>query len=418
MKGRNSDLKSGRFCIEECPEWRWWVTAKPLYDKPIHRWHVFPHSFSSELVEALIDEWGLKSQTLILDPFAGAGTTLVAAKERGIPARGYDLSPLSVFVARTKLAHYKPRDLESIWRRLKKPVESARWNGVPKSYPDLVRKALPGGLLPAFHGTDRLIESLSCSRRHKDFFRLALIASIPNFSRAIATGGWLEWREHGPNIRSFAGRFSNRVESMLTDIRGNGLPRQASWQVKVADARRLPDCDNTYTAVITSPPYPNRHDYTRVFGVELMFGFLNWEQTKGLRYQSFHSHPEAHPDRPGSDDYKQPRYLKRAITKMKTNGVDARVTEMLSGYFLDMYLSLREVTRVCRRGARIAFVVGNAQYSGVPVMVDELSADVGEQAGLKCEKLVVARYRGNSAQQMGRFGRRLSRESVVVFTRP
>jgi hypothetical protein len=51
----------------------------------------------------------------------------------------------------------------------------------------------------------------------------------------------------------------------------------------------------------------------------------------------------------------------------------------------------------------------------VPITVDELTAEVGEQAGLKCEKLLVARYRGNSAQQMGKHGRNPSRESVVVF---
>ena len=88
---------------------------------------------------------------------------------------------------------------------------------------------------------------------------------------------------------------------------------------------------------------------------------------------------------------------------------------MIDGYFLDLYLALREARRVCKPKARVAFVVGNAQYRGVPIAVDELTAEVGEQAGLKCEKLLVARYRGNSAQQMGKYGRRPSRETVVVF---
>lgn len=62
--------------------------------------------------------------------------------------------------------------------------------------------------------------------------------------------------------------------------------------------------------------------------------------------------------------------------------------------------------------------MGNAQYRGVPIAVDELTAEIGEQAGLRCDKLIVARYRGNSAQQMGKYGRNPSRESVVVFRRP
>lgn len=97
---------------------------------------------------------------------------------------------------------------------------------------------------------------------------------------------------------------------------------------------------------------------------------------------------------------------------------DPRIVRMLEGYFLDMFLCLREANRVCRPGAPIAFVVGNAQYYGLPIPVDELTAEVGKQAGLECEKVLVARYRGNSAQQMGEYGRNPSRASIVIFRKP
>ena len=47
---------------------------------------------------------------------------------------------------------------------------------------------------------------------------------------------------------------------------------------------------------------------------------------------------------------------------------------MLEGYFLDMYLSLREVVRACRNGGKVAYVVGNARYYGVELLVDEFTA--------------------------------------------
>ena len=91
---------------------------------------------------------------------------------------------------------------------------------------------------------------------------------------------------------------------------------------------------------------------------------------------------------------------------------------MLRGYFLDMHLSLREVERVCRRGAKIAFVVGNARYVGKAVLVDEFTAEIGERIGLVCQEIRAVRWRGNSAQQMGRYGRVASRESIVIFEKP
>ena len=106
------------YLIQDRTEWRKWMIPKGLQAKPIHRWYVFPHSFTSDLVHALINEWGLSINDRILDPFAGAGTTILAAKEKGIPATGYDLSPLAVFVTRAKIANYRFKSLESIWTNL------------------------------------------------------------------------------------------------------------------------------------------------------------------------------------------------------------------------------------------------------------------------------------------------------------
>ncbi|HCU38424.1 MAG TPA: hypothetical protein DGT21_24300 [Armatimonadetes bacterium] len=62
--------------------------------------------------------------------------------------------------------------------------------------------------------------------------------------------------------------------------------------------------------------------------------------------------------------------------------------------------------------------MGNAQYCGIPIMVDEFLADIGSQVGLEPQEIRVVRYRGNSAQQMSEYGRNPSRESIVFFTRP
>jgi hypothetical protein len=397
-------------------EWQWWVTPKPLHNKPIHRWYILPHSFSSELVHALIDEWRLGKKDRILDPFVGAGTTLLAAKERGIPATGYDLSPLAVLAAQAKIATYDVPSLEKAWTSLRNAMDAAPWDRARRDYPELVRAALPGKLLGGFEAIALGIERLpNVSSVERDFFSLALLRTIPQYSRAIATGGWLKWRRGGKKATSLRSDVEAHVREMINDLKETKLRNGSGWNARLGDARQLPDRGGRYSAVITSPPYPNRHDYTRVFGVELMFGFLNWEQTRQLRYQNFHSHPEARPTRREHNGYVSPQRLSKAIASIQKARCDPRIPRLLDGYFLDMFLCLREAKRVCQPGSPIAFVVGNAQYNGVPIPVDGLTAELGEQAGLGCETIVVARLRGNSAQQMGEYGRRPSRESVVIF---
>jgi site-specific DNA-methyltransferase (cytosine-N4-specific) len=404
------------FCIEDRSDWEWWVTPRYLREKPVHRWCIFPHSFTSELVHGLIDEWKLRASDCILDPFCGAGTTLLAAKEKGIPAIGYDLSPFAVFVSRVKIGNYNPDKLSRDWVKLKSRIDPAKWNGASRPYPELVRKALPGHLLGAFDSVSNQIEEMDFNETHQRFFKVALLSTLPKFSRAIATGGWLKWVDQKANTRSLPGEYEKQVQSMIDDLSRNGSAEsRAGGKAEISDARKLPDSSNTFSAVITSPPYPNRHDYTRVFGIELMFGFLDWEQTRNLRYQSFESHPESRPERPDYSDYSEPKNLSKTLKRLEKSSVDRRMPGMLNGYFIDIHLSLREARRVCRKGAKIAFVVGNAQYGGIPVIVDELIAEIGTNLGLKCEKILAIRYRGNSAQQMLEFGRKPSRESIVIL---
>ena len=258
--------------VTESPSWRRWVTPRAARDKPVHRWHLFAHSFTGDLVHALVDEWGLDGGDALLDPFAGAGTTLLAAKEKGVPASGYDLSPLAVLISNVKTENVSKTRLESIWRTLDDSLPHGRPGVVAREYPALVQRALSNGRLEAFEAVAARIRDLDCSSSERDFFRLALISIIPRFSRAVANGGWLRWANESIDGGSVEDAFKARAEMMLSDVQDRE-PSSVSdgWRTRTADARALPDRNDTYTAVITSPPYPNRHDYTRVFGVELMF---------------------------------------------------------------------------------------------------------------------------------------------------
>jgi hypothetical protein len=401
--------------IEMREAWRTWVTPKQLRSRPIHRWYAFPHSFTGDLVDALIAEWGLNEKDRILDSFAGAGTTILASKLKSIPATGCDLSPFAVFVSKVKTRNYSRQHLDTLAQDLLHHLSRMKFAAAGREYSDLVRRALPNGILATFEGIDKAIGSSPGSQKEKDFFRLALIAIIPKYSRAVATGGWLKWVSKRTKKTSIFHAFAEQVILMRDDLSAYPQATGNHWLARCADARALPDKDATYSAVITSPPYPNRHDYTRVFGVELMFAFLNWEDTRKLRYQSIHSHPESRPNRPPHDDYSVPSGLESTLRKIRKAGLEPKIVSMLEGYFLDMHLCLRECQRVVTRGAPIAFVVGNAQYCGCPLPVDSYLADIGQALGLEWERTIAVRLRGNSAQQMGQFGRNPSRESIVVF---
>jgi DNA modification methylase len=405
---------SGELPFVERPEWTWLVTPRDLGNRELHRWFYFPHSFSPVLAKDLATEWSLPKSSTVLDPFAGAGTALLACQELGLSALGLDLSPLAAFATKVKLAPPSREHLRVTWRWVRMAAERYRSVDLNR-YPETIRRAFDDETLVEL---DRLAQGLALvDGQGRDAIRLAVLKVLPQFSRLIRKGGWLA----SVAPAQPAARLLDIIDGLVNDFDEDLAirdPHRSSASVVLADARRMPLENASIDALMTSPPYPNRHDYTRVFGVELAYAFLDDEGIRKLRRQSLESHPEARPQRPATDSYTPPSELEAAIDRIEAEADRIRVPNMLRGYFLDMYLVLAEAVRVLKPNARAAFVVGNARYMGVPLEVDTYLGRIGQALGLRVEHIYVARRRGNSAQQMGKHGRAPQRESVVVFRAP
>ena len=398
----------------ERAQWAPWLSPRTFSHLPVHGWFVFPHSFSPEFVPALAEEWKLGDSDHLLDPFLGSGTTALGAQRLGIPCTGYDLSPLAQFVSAAKCVRPSGRDVErACGAILEEGLLPDACCGVQGASDPFLKRALGEGRLAKLAGLADRIRRSDVGASCQSFLLLALLGIVPQFALAERNGGWLRWRTDASPASQVEAAFAQRVREMSADLADDESPC-LNPTIAVADARALPDADGSVSAVLTSPPYPNRHDYTRIFALELLLLFLDAEATLALRRQSFESHPEARPQRPAHRCYRVPASLQSLLAGLRS----ARVRRMLDGYFVDLYLSLREMARVLRPGGPAALVVGNAQYEGMTLLVDELTAEIGEATGLRCTEIRVLRLRGNSAQQMGRYGRRPSRESLVLLRKP
>src|SRR3990167_10533218 len=89
--------------------------------KHVHRLHPYKGKFIPQLVEYFIDNHTddfktsayFKKDDIILDPFAGSGTTLVQANELGLHSIGIDISHFNCMIAETKLLVYDFTSLEN-----------------------------------------------------------------------------------------------------------------------------------------------------------------------------------------------------------------------------------------------------------------------------------------------------------------
>jgi hypothetical protein len=94
--------------------------------KHVHRLHPYKGKFIPQLVEYFLDshtdvfkkEVYFKSGDIILDPFAGSGTTLVQANELGMHAVGIDVSSFNTLISNAKTIKYNLIELYNEARRI------------------------------------------------------------------------------------------------------------------------------------------------------------------------------------------------------------------------------------------------------------------------------------------------------------
>ncbi len=87
-------------------DWKQWAEAVWHIENPRSNFHGHPAVFPPELVRRLVRIYSYPGD-LVLDPFAGVGTTLIAAAQLGRRAMGYEIHPTHWAVARDRLMEMK-----------------------------------------------------------------------------------------------------------------------------------------------------------------------------------------------------------------------------------------------------------------------------------------------------------------------
>ena len=398
--------------IIEKLEWSKFVS--PLSDKNIvpFNWYAFKHRFGSELVSKIFDFFSLSKGSTVFDPFCGGGTTLIKAKLDGHNAVGLDISPFSVFLINSLIKTYDTARLKKAFRHISHKVNPN------VDIPDvaILQKSFSKLTLKYIYSLKDSINSLSSPEN--DFFLFSLLRILDSVSKAKKSGGFLRITEQRKvPLEVVKTMFVQSSEKLMEDVKIFKYS-DSFVTAKIGDAREYPYeiKSKTYDAILTSPPYPNRHDYTRIYELELLVGFIkNNQSLKRLRYETLRSHVEAK-EKYKATDYIRPMPLEKKIEELNKRELNnSKIVSTIDGYFEDMYLSLKEMSHVLKPGKYLGLVISNVRFGGVMIPVDELLGEIGEQVGLKTKAIYVLRYRGNSSQQMLRHKREPTRESLIIW---
>jgi len=391
---------------------------------PVHRWYYFKEGYSHRLVEALLLEFRIQKGSVILDPFAGSGTTLLTGQWKGMSPVGVDINPFFTFVQRTKLDWFKydPARLKHCVKRLaelqvnKEPgIVAPELSTFKKVYsPDVLNQLL---LLKQ----EILREEDSLTR---NFLLLGLSSILEEVSKIRKEGKGLKFKK-GKKIPPVKEALLQKLGHMLDDLyQLNTFMKVERTEGKALtmDTRKLElsdlKLDGLVDFIMFSPPYLNTFDYTEVYKLELWFlDFVrNYQEFKALRETTLRSHNlvEWKPTRDW-ENYLLNEILEHVRSKKLWSEI---IPVMIQGYFDDMFASLGRFNEVIKNDGYCVIVVGNSAYANIPVPTDLLLAKAGQEAGFTPVEIRIARRLGTSSQQLRVLKeplRRFLRESIIIL---
>lgn len=230
---------------------------------PVHGWFRYSAGFSSQLVSAVIKKLGSER---VLDPFAGSGTTLLAAQECSVASFGVDVHPFIARVAEAKLCW--DVSVEDFLIRAKIVLEKANKienPAIPDA--DLIARCFPekNSLIQLLRIRDAVLEQYASEDKVSLLVWLAFVRVI----RQTTPAGTAQWqyvlpKKHKKNIKNPLQTFNDSINMIAADmrVRQNLVPTGIETHFQLEDAKTLECVPDGYAdTVITSPPYANNYDY-------------------------------------------------------------------------------------------------------------------------------------------------------------
>ena len=412
------------------------------------RWIKYKEGFSAGLVRGLLGQTDAKR---VLDPFSGMGTTALTASSMGMESVGIDVMPVGNKAAEAVIAVARDVDAAALRRASDRLIEyvAGGADARPFAHLRITHKAFPQETEAEIGRARSFIAGVAdlSIRAVLDFACMSVLEEV---SYTRKDGQFLRWdRRSGrdvvdklrkPHIPTLKSALSARLAMIASDSHalkeayGGGPRPSIRTGSSLSGLKEMRD--GSFDAVVTSPPYANRYDYTRTYALELAYMGYGEDGIRALRQDLLTATVE---NRPKGDKIAAVyggsgiparaaglaagcsrlqevlAYLRGEVRSLN----NPQIVRLVENYFEEMALIVVELGRLTRPGGSVFMVNDNVRYHGMDVPVDLILSEFAEQSGFRCESIrALRRGKGNSSQQMGRFGRKEMRKCIYHWTRP
>lgn len=390
--------------------------------EPFHDWYPYLEGFSPEFVKHVLAEY-IPDARLILEPFAGTGTTPVVLSSLGLDCGYCEVNPAMLLVIDSKMSLGQ---LSSIAKKTlaQKLVE------LSESLQERVATAVPDEALEiSYHAnfsgsvffSPVAYRALLCLRTIVDDLSaedtlLANLLTVSVLSKIVTCSqlkrsGDVRYKTEKELAKGLPDIVAEVVKHLLVIASDCNASTRLLGKATLlmSNAKNLNMGEPILAdGVITSPPYLNGTNYFRNTKLELWFSrFLTVANgLRAFRDQAITS---------GINDVGAAqgrihvnKVVSTLVSRLSENAYDQRIPRMVAGYFEDMSLVIQGLAKNCKQGANICIDIGDSRYAGVHVPTHDILAEIG--VGLGLEHVGTTRLR----ERLSKDKSKLSQSLVVL----
>ncbi len=235
-------------------------------DRGAHSIHPFPAKFIPQIPRQVFRILNVPRGTIVLDPFAGSGTTLLEARLAGLNFAGVDLNPIAVLISRVKTSDLPVGAVdEAIRIALQARNRFGRSEAVAiPNIPRLSHWFTSENAKAMTLLRDGIEHAGQSGTSIGNFLRLCLSAITVRVSKQDNETRYAAV-EKNVDADAVFNLFLQTARSVASKLSGPGTlfaPEPGHGSVFCSDSRRLSEIDlPPVSLVVTSPPYPNAFEY-------------------------------------------------------------------------------------------------------------------------------------------------------------
>lgn len=225
--------------------------------RKLDRLHPYPAKFTIDLALEYIEKYS-REYDLVLDPFCGSGTTLLASKALNRNSVGFDINFIATLITQCKLLNLSKKDMDYL-RGFTPKYSQAN----PHQYEN-INHWFKKDSIQALSSIKQQIKDYANGNEKYSIFLKSIFSSIINLaSNQDSDTRYASVEKPHLSKEYIFDKFSEKLHNALNIYEKLDIQANSQSQVFLHNAKQLVQKMQKHSAslILTSPPYPNTYDY-------------------------------------------------------------------------------------------------------------------------------------------------------------